>query len=234
MKKNFDVYKNKGWYIGLTIAFFIVSLLFFLWKQELFIFSVSIDSDKFGQFGEFFGGVLGTIFALISILFLINTFKQQQRITNENEVLVNTQIFNDLFFELLNLYQAQTKELQDNDQYEGEENGDKLLITESYDNKDFFDYNKRKIQKAFITESSYSRNNRNAKNAFSLFYLKHKSKIAIYYRTLYRIFDLIDSSVLLESSKKKYAKIIRAQLTESELFFLRYNAMKYYGVELLT
>lgn len=229
MKKNFDVYKNKGWYIGLTIAFFIVSLLFFLWKQELFIFSVSIDSDKFGQFGEFFGGVLGTIFALISILFLINTFKQQQRITNENEVLVNTQIFNDLFFELLNLYQAQTKELQDNDQYEGEENGDKLLITESYDNKDFFDYNKRKIQKAFITESSYSRNNRNAKNAFSLFYLKHKSKIAIYYRTLYRIFDLIDSSVLLESSKKKYAKIIRAQLTESELFFLRYNAMKYYG-----
>lgn len=225
-----NVYKNKILYIVLTIAFFIVSLLFFCWKQALLIFSVSIDSAKFGQFGDFFGGVLGTIFALISVLFLINTFIQQQNITRENKTLVNTQRFNDLFFELLNLYQSQTKELQDKDEYEKEENGKKYLVTYSCDNKDFFDFNKRKIQDYFLTEISYSKNNRSARNSYSLFYLKHKSKLAIYYRTLYRIFDLIDNSGLLEeSSKKQYAKIIRAQLTESELFFLRYNALTYYG-----
>ena len=51
-----------------------------------------------------------------------------------------------------------------------------------------------------------------------------------YFRTLYRIYDLIDNADLEESSKKNYLKIVRAQLTESELFFLRYNAMTYYGM----
>lgn len=221
-------YKNKRLYIFLTISFLIVSLLFFCWNQNLFCFKNTIDSEKFGQFGDFFGGVLGTLFALISVLFLINTFVQQQRITNENKVLINTQRFNDLFFELLNLYQSQTKELQDSGEIKDNVNG-KITMYEC-DNKDFFDFNKKKVQNDFIPQMSYSKNIRSSKNSYMLFYLSHKSKLAIYYRTLYRIYDLIDNSNLLdESSKRHYSKIIRAQLTESELFFLRYNALTYYG-----
>ncbi len=61
------------------------------------------------------------------------------------------------------------------------------------------------------------------------FYLQNRTKIAAYFRTLYRIYDLIDNANLRESTKKNYLKIVRAQLTDSELFFLRYNAMTYYG-----
>ena len=62
-----------------------------------------------------------------------------------------------------------------------------------------------------------------------LFYTDNRSKIAAYYRTLYRIFELIDESDLInDEQKKEYAKIIRAQLTESELFFLRYNPTHHY------
>jgi hypothetical protein len=64
------------------------------------------------------------------------------------------------------------------------------------------------------------------------FYVEHREKIAPYFRTLYRILDLIDTSPLLEDAekdKKSYAKILRGQLTESELFFIRYNAMSIYG-----
>ena len=47
---------------------------------------------------------------------------------------------------------------------------------------------------------------------------------------LYRIYDLIDNAKTIpEEIKKDYLKIIRAQLTETELFFLRYNALTYYG-----
>lgn len=223
-------YKNKLLYILLTISFLVISLSFFCWKQDLFDFDNSINSEKFGQYGDFVGGVLGTLFTLISVLFLINTFIQQQRITNENKTLVNSQRFNDLFFELLNLYQSQTKELQDGEDFEKEENGIKSKYKYTCDNKDFFDFNKRKVQESFLPQGSFSKNIRSARNSYSLFYLKHKSKLAIYYRTLYRIFDLIDKSSLLdESSKRHYSKIIRAQLTESELFFLRYNALTYYG-----
>src|SRR5690554_2289226 len=144
-----NLYKNKKIYIGLTIVFFLISLIFFGWKQKIFIFSTTIESEIFGQFGDFFGGVLGTIFALISVLFLINTFIQQQLITRENKSLVNTQRFNDLFFELLDLYQSQTKELQDVEEFDKNEDGKINRYKITYNNKDFFDFNMRKIQDSY-------------------------------------------------------------------------------------
>lgn len=62
-----------------------------------------------------------------------------------------------------------------------------------------------------------------------LFYIKHRTKVAACFRTLYRIYDLLDNAKLKEKVKKNYLKIIRAQLTDSELFFIRYNGMTYYG-----
>ena len=62
-----------------------------------------------------------------------------------------------------------------------------------------------------------------------LFYVKNRTKVAACFRTLYRIYDLIDNADLKEPIKKNYLKIIRAQLTDSEIFFIRYNAMTYYG-----
>lgn len=230
MKEKINAYTNKTIYIVLTVLFFVFALFFFCWKQNIFEFEFAIISDKFGQFGDFFGGVLGTIFALISVLFLINTLVEQRKVTLENKKLVETQRFNDLFFELLNIYQEQTKELQDKETKLIKEDNTDYIKTIEYNNKDFFDYNKIKCQESFNPQTSFVKNLKESKKIYSLFYLKNKSKLAIYYRTLYRIFDLIEKSELLDdASKKVYAKIIRAQLTESELFFLRYNSLTYYG-----
>ncbi len=225
-----NLYFNKWTYILLTVIFFSCTIFLFSWKRDLFFFEYSIKNDLFGQFGDFSGGVLGTIFALISTLLLLRTLYQQQQITNENKRLTETQRFNDLFFEILNLYQEQTKELQDEGIYEKEVEGVLTQYEHSCNNKDFFDFNMYKVQKSFTPQSSYSKNQREAQNVYSTFFLENKSKLAIYYRTLYRIFDLIHNSKLLdEESKRNYSKIVRAQLTESELFFLRYNSMTYYG-----
>ncbi len=222
---------NKWFYISFTSVFFVVTFVLFGWAQDFFCFQNSIQADLFGQIGDFSGGILGTIFALISTLLLIRTFHRQQQVTKENKTLIETQRFNDLFFQLLNLYQGQTKELQDSDEYEQtDKDGKTQKVTYNCNNKDFFDFNKEKAQKSFIPQANYRNNIRHAQKTYSSFYFEHKSKLAIYYRTLYRIFDLIDHSNLLEEdSKKNYAKIVRAQLTESELFFLRYNALTYYG-----
>ncbi|MFV0398642.1 MAG: putative phage abortive infection protein [Bacteroidales bacterium] len=67
------------------------------------------------------------------------------------------------------------------------------------------------------------------------FYIKYKSKLSICYRTLYRLYNLIDESKTIdENTKKNYLKIARAQYTESELFFIRYNAMSFYGEKFIT
>ena len=98
-----------------------------------------------------------------------------------------------------------------------------------YSNKDFFDMEKKYIQDNYRNRKSYEDNRENAVNYYMLFFIENSTKMGAYFRTLYRMYDLIDSSSINDKIKKNYLKIMRAQLTESELFFVRYNAMTYYG-----
>ena len=84
-------------------------------------------------------------------------------------------------------------------------------------------------KKKFQPTTSYERNRQVSLNLYMSFYIKHRTKAAACFRTLYRIYDLLDKSDLKENIKNNYLKILRAQLTDSELFFIRYNAMTYYG-----
>lgn len=244
----FDRFLLKRWsYIILTIVFMAFSLLCFKWGHELHMFNkeYTINHDLFGTYGDFFGGVLGTIFTLISVLLVVRTFKYQQLVTKDNQLvtkdnqeLQKAQQFNDLFFELIHLYQAEVKELNcvhervvDIQKDDVKEDTIKIKKKQiQYSDKDFFDAEKKLMQKKYRHLTSYKNNIQRTINYYILFYTNNRSKIAAYFRTLYRIFELIDKTNLInEERKKEYAKIIRAQLTESELFFLRYNAMTIYG-----
>lgn len=214
----------KVWvYIVFAILFILFFAFVFKWQNQLHWHDAKyvIDNELLGTYGEFVGGVLGTIFALVSIVFLIRTFTEQRVVTEKNEEQIENQRFNDLFFELLRLYQSETSELCTF-------GGEGHAITK-YTNKDFFDYEKEILQRAFRPTTSYEKNREEALKWFMLFYIKHRTKMSACFRTLYRIYDLLDRSKLDGSIKKDYLKIIRAQLTDSELFFIRYNGMTYYG-----
>lgn len=199
-------------YIWLTIIFLVISFILFSANVTLFEKDLPINAERFGTFGDFVGGVLGTIFALISIILVLKTFGYQQKVTENNDSLLTTQRFNDLFFELLHLHQATISSLNNN--------GD----------KDFFDSEKKSIQHNYRNAKSFEKNKERAIAYYQLFYVKNRNKIGAYFRNLFRIYDLIEHTNLLsEESKKEYSKIVRAQLTENELFFLRYNAMTSYG-----
>lgn len=218
---------KKRFYIIVTLLFVGVFAYIFKWQHILCFFDDEyvVNHELLGTYGDFIGGVLGTIFALISILILIRTFNQQRAVTETNKEQIENQRFNDLFFELLRLYQSEISELCGTIV---RERGDEE-ITINYNNKDFFDFEKELLQRDFQPTTSYEGNKRGAINLYMLFYIKHRTKIAACFRTLYRIYDLLDNADLKESVKKNYLKIIRAQLTDSELFFIRYNGMTYYG-----
>lgn len=74
-------------------------------------FSCPIDYNLFGTFGDFVGGILGTIFALLGTLMVVRTFRYQQSVTRDNKKQLETQRLNDLFFELIKLYQTEVNEL---------------------------------------------------------------------------------------------------------------------------
>lgn len=124
---------------------------------------------------------------------------------------------------------------------------DKIYRDITKEDKVIFEVNKKELTeedlKRKITEvmsenkGIHKYNNNRIRELYIDFYVENRDKIAPYFRTLYRILDLIHTSPLLgdsEDEKQAYSKILRAQLTESELFFLRYNA-KYimYGENLI-
>lgn len=226
---------NKWIYLILTLVFILAAIFLFGWAAKKYDWTSPIDYSLFGALGDFIGGVLGTILMLLSTLLVVRTFIYQQSVTQSNERQLETQRFNNLFFELMNLYHREVAELcgQDFKFYRTpneEDNGELVKQELRYDDKDFFDVSKEKLQQMYQNGNSFTVNRKLAVRLYMDFYIKNKTKMGAYFRTLYRIYDLIDNADLEESSKKNYLKIVRAQLTESELFFLRYNAMTYYGM----
>lgn len=226
-------------YAVLSIVFIALSGIAFGWGQIIKPFKAEYIADyaRLGTYGDFVGGVLGTIFGVISVLLMFKTFDHQRKATADNRTQLEIERFHDLFFELLRLYQSQVSDLCG--VYRTFEKSKKDNLTEdentevyeySYNNKDFFDFEKEKLQRVFTPKKSFEQNQAEALKTYMFFYIKNKDKIGAYYRTLYRIYDLIDNAKTIpEGIKKDYLKIIRAQLTETELFFLRYNALTYYG-----
>ena len=223
---------KKRFYIIITLLFVGMFAYIFKWQHIIHLFDNEyvVNHELLGTYGDFIGGVLGTIFALISILILIRTFNQQRAVTEKNKEQIENQRFNDLFFELLRLYQSEISELCGT--IVRERGNEKITI--NYNNKDFFDFEKELLQRAFKPTTSYEGNIRGAINLYMSFYIKHRTKVAACFRTLYRIYDLLDKSDLRGNIKNSYLKIIRAQLTDSELFFIRYNAMTYYGANFIS
>ena len=53
--------------IILGVIFIIISLIFFLWNNLSFSLTSSIDNEKFSHFGDFIGGIVGSLWALAGV-----------------------------------------------------------------------------------------------------------------------------------------------------------------------
>ena len=80
------------------------------------------------------------------------------------------------------------------------------------------------MQIRFQPQAYYRRNISQAVRDYTEIYVKNP-RLAPYFRLLYRMCELTDNAEIDEDKKKDYIKILRAQLTGSELLLLRYNAL---------
>ena len=184
------------------------------------------DEDLFGNYGDFIGGLL----SVVSIYLLVETLKEQRatskeqrEFTEKQQVLIEKQQknadgqqINSLFFDLLKHLQREVADLN--------------ITTEGgqYTNKDFFEELRRELQRNFTPTYRYKENILRAGKHYFELYAKNP-RLGSYFRLLYRLCEIIHQSELSESEKVKYIKILRAQLTYSELLLLRYNAQNQHG-----
>lgn len=201
---------------GLTIVWFLFRGFFI---EDFINPTGTINLDKSAKFGDFIGGFVGAIFTLVGIVLLYETLYLQRKEFEESRKVFETQQFENKFFSLLKLYQ----EIISSMHYDVVESSEKFI------GKEFFLKHKVDIYTNYIPTNSFFKNRKSAIDSYTNFYIHNKENVAHYFRTLYRMFRLIEETDYTENEKMSYAKIIRAQLSEPELFFLNYNACTVYG-----
>ena len=211
----------------LTFLIVVISAIIFALRRE-YNLKYPFDEDLLGNYGDFIGGLL----SVVSIYLLVETLKEeratskeQRDFTEKQQALIEKQQknadgqqINSLFFDLLKHLQREVSDLN--------------ITTEDgrYTNKDFFEELRRELQESFTTTSIYDKDVNQAINRYFELYAKHP-RLGSYFRILYRICEVIDQSTLDGIEKAKYIKILRAQLTNSELLLLRYNAQTPHGTK---
>ncbi len=218
--------RRKNWKLKISIievialALFIISLFLFTWKR-FFSVDKEIDAELWAQFGDFIGGIIGTLIAYISVRLLVKTLniqikanKETSEINRKTAEVYELQQFNEMFNILFSLY----KKVKDSYCNENEKCLYDLVEKIKNDNKDKFNA---------ITK--YEELNKKAIKIYETFYADNQNTASTHFRLLYRIFKLIDSVKISDDNRIAISKTIRSQLTEEELFLLRYNAMSKCG-----
>lgn len=201
----------------LSIAISILFTFGFLHGRVLFKWDAYVlNTEIAGHYGDFIGGAIGT---LVSIVLLYYTLKLQRRDSENNVQVYKQQQLNDLFFHLLKQYDDILKSLKtktsDNKKLQGREALHFILI---------------EMYEQFEVKENDSQNRKHAVSSFLNFYSLSRDFSPIYFRTLFRVFKLLETSdKCLRVHSIQLMKILRAQLSDSELALLRYNGMSRQG-----
>ncbi|MFC5625652.1 putative phage abortive infection protein [Algoriphagus winogradskyi] len=210
--------------LRITFSIFLTALgaiIFILFIGELayegWINFYTINSERAGQTGDFIGGIVGSIFTIVGIVLLYETLSLQRQEFIASRKVFQTQQFENKYFSLIQLYNNIVNSFH------------LEINNHSYKGKEFFAKKKQIILSTFIPANSYFKDQKQAIALYSNFYIAEREILGQYFRTLYRIFELIETTIEDTEEKLSYIKIIRGQLSESELFFLKYNAWTTFG-----
>lgn len=207
--------------IFLTIIGFII-IIIFCYKvfciDKVIKPDTALDMPSIGQIGDFVGGFTGTIFSIIGILLLFETLALQRIESSESKEVFIKQQFDNTFFELLKLHKENLQSFQTYDLYGVEKRG-----------RDFFAHQKEFLQNVFVPLKNISKNRKLAVEEFQKIYVKYEDSFSIYFKTLYQLYSFIENSKIKGVDQAVYSKILRAQISDAELFFIRYNAMTEVG-----
>lgn len=87
----FSERSGKIW-MWIGIILFFVGVIFFLWHDLNFDKTQPINSQKFGEFGSFIGGLVGSIWAFAGVILFYVALKEQRKDMKINQDALNTQI----------------------------------------------------------------------------------------------------------------------------------------------
>lgn len=249
MKKLYNIICSEAFCLSLVCLSFlslIVAIVLFVCYSD-WTWSKIIDEEKLGQFGDFTGGLIGTLLAFTASLLYFIALKEQQKDVQTNQKSLDSQIEE---------FKKQVNELQESRKIS--EKQLEAMSLQQFENhfyayfaiyqkaKDFiYSSNEKditishffkKLNDEIKRNISYKQSEREGylatKKAYEKLFVMYRNQFAHYFRTLYRLVEIVTSCripTLDDRAKMKYIKIIRSQLSDLELLLIHYNCMSDYA-----
>jgi hypothetical protein len=248
MEQNRKNAKNIYRFALFLLLLLIPIIILYLWNNT-YTLSAPIDNGKFGTFGDFVGGVLGSIWSLCGILLFYSALREQREDfrTNSDALLkqvdaleIQSEEFRLQREELSQSRQVFIEQAKTQRQQRFESTYFSLLelytrVTSDLNlqskNNNYFKSLKSELFKKIPQQQDPIENYEFArKNYLEIFY-NQKEELSHYFKLIYRILKIIDDSEVIENEKFRYIKILRSQLSENEMFAIYYNSHSVYGGE---
>ncbi|WP_448606696.1 putative phage abortive infection protein [Paenimyroides ceti] len=225
-------------------------------------YSWTFDEAIIGQFGDFIGGFIGSLFSLAGVILFYVALKEQRKDISINQKNIELQtsaleqqvkefqaqkteleetrkVYEEqtiLIREQTNLYRQQNKELKEQSNISKNQQFDSsffsyLSLLNEYRNNlnklsnsgNYFGDILNEVKEQRIDENSIRKILDLVCEKYLDVFELHRDKMAPYFKTLYRIMMLIDSSNIDLSKKIEYFKLLRSQFSDVELLILNYN-----------
>lgn len=201
--------------ISLTIILATFCIVIYVFR---FSGGLSYSQEIFGQFGDYVGGIVGTIISLLSLVYIYKTYKKQVDFSRHELEISRIQQFESSFFALLQNIQSLRHSFH--------------VKTD----RDFFDQVSEDLQTRMM-EREYDLDSICYKNRFKeediaaacyeeLYHL-YGNRIGHYFRSIFHMINYVDKSGI--PNKKKYIDLIQGQMSNSELYVLFYDGISKYG-----
>lgn len=185
-------------------------------------FSINMfdSQEAFAEFGDYVGGVIGTIVSFLSLVYIYKTYRKQVDFSSNEIALSYKQQFEASFFALIQHYYALKQTFTSAD-----DNG------KSYFERVSEELRERMMEREYdldcITYENRFKEEDIASSIYDEIYGKYGNQLGHYFRALYHIISYVDDSDI--GNKKMYMDIIQSQLSNSELYILFYNGISRYG-----
>ena len=221
-------------------------IILYLWDNT-YTLSSPIDNGKFGTFGDFVGGVLGSIWSLCGVLLFYSALCEQREDfrTNSNALLKQVDALNMQSEE----FKLQREELRQSRQVFIEQaktqrqqrfESTYFSLLELYiraisdlnlqsNKKNYFKDLKSTLFKQIPQGNSPIEDYELSKQNYLNIFYNQKEELSHYFKLIYRILKIIDDSEIIENEKFRYIKILRSQLSENEMLAIYYNSHSVYG-----
>lgn len=192
-------------------------MVVYIWR---FTGGISTEQEVFGQFGDYLGGVVGTLVSLFSLVYIYKTYRKQVEFSEHEIKLSYKQQFESSFFSLLQNHRSILSSLA-HDKVKGNDFMNKVsedlqvrLMDREYD-LDSITYENRFLEEDIVC------------SIYEQVYNIYGSQLGHYFRNLYHILSYVEHSDV--EDKKQYIDLVQAQLSNSELFVLFYDGISRYG-----